>query len=434
MKHIFIGLMVVLGFAAPLRAQNNSLEYALYDLPDVVFREIPTRGDFSQSYELHIKQFLDHEHPEKGVFYQRAFLSHKGFDKPMVMYISGYSQRSVYVSEVTQLLDANQLSVEHRFFGESLPDSMDYKYLTIEQATADLHHINELMKQIYKGKWVSTGISKGGATVIFYKYFFPDDVDAAIPYVAPINTELEEKSLYTFLDTVGTDQCRENIFLFQKRMFHHRSEILPLLEMYSEGAGLKFNYLGLEGAFEYAVLEYPFAFWQYGSPCDEIPADTCSLLSAVKYFIKVSNIRLFSDSDIDYFLPHYYQSATQLGYYGYRTERFKEDLKVLPVYPHPNAAIVPQNIPVKFDGSVLKAVHSWAKTKGNRLMYVYGSSDTWTGSAIQPSDKVDAVWFFMKGKNHGSARYKEMTPEEKEKYRSTLERWLGFKIVNSDIR
>ncbi|WP_346859937.1 S28 family serine protease [uncultured Draconibacterium sp.] len=434
MKKLFLSLFITIVFIASSGAQNLNIENLLYELPDVIFKEIKNTGDFEKTYELKIKQPLDHQHPERGYFYQRAFLSHKDFNHPTVMYISGYSQNRVYETEITRLLQANQFSIEHRFFGESIPETLDYNYLTLEQATADLHHINEIFKQIYAGKWLSTGISKGGATTIFYKYFYPEDVDAGVPYVGPINREYEERRLYTFLDTVGSDECRAKILAFQKRIFQNREKVLPLLKMYSQGAQLKFTYLSFEEAFEYCVLEYPFAFWQYGSSCDEIPSESSSLADAVQYLIKVSNISMFSDRDIDYFLPHYYQSATQMGYYGYETEKFENDLKVLRLQPHPHAALVPDKIPVKFDGSLLNEINVWTQKEGSHLIYIYGANDTWTASAVPPSDEVDCVWFFMKGKDHGSARYAEMTSDEKAKFISTLERWLSIKIENTQLK
>ncbi len=434
MRKLFLSLIIITVFIGNTGAQNLSIEIALYDLPDVIFKEIKNTGDFEKTYELKIKQPVDHQHPGKGYFYQRAFLSHKDFSQPTVMYISGYGQSRVYETEITKLLNANQLSIEHRFFGESLPDTLDYNYLTLEQATADLHHINEIFRQIYEGKWLSTGISKGGATTIFYKYFYPNDVDAGVPYVAPINREYEEKRIYTFLDTVGSDACREKILAFQKRIFQHRNEVLPLLKMYCQGARLKFTYLSFEEAFEYSVLEYPFAFWQYGAPCDEIPTDTSSLVNAAQYLMKVSNISMFSDRDIDYYLPHYYQSASQMGYYGYKTEEFKDDLKVLPLQPHPHAALVPDKIPVEFDGSLLKKINVWTQKEGDHLIYIYGAADTWTASAVPPSQDVDAVWYFMKGKDHSTARFVEMTAAEKDKFISTLEKWLSLKIENKEIK
>ena len=75
----------------------------------------------------------------------------------MVIETHGY-QMSKGRNEVEQILDANNIGVEYRFFGKSLPDSLQWEYLTIEQATADLHAIHELLKEIDKGKWISTSI------------------------------------------------------------------------------------------------------------------------------------------------------------------------------------------------------------------------------------------------------------------------------------
>jgi PS-10 peptidase S37. len=429
MRRVVLNLLLIFCVCWNVQAQKVTIENALYDLPDVIFKEIGK----ADTFELKIKQPLDHRHPEKGYFYQRAFLTHKAFNKPMVMYLSGYDQPKVYNNELSKLLNTNQLSIEHRYFGKSVPDSLDYNYLNLEQATADLHHINELFKKIYTGKWISTGISKGGSTTIFYKYFFPDDVDVAIPYVAPLNREYEDKRIYTFLDTVGSKSCRQKLFAFQKRMLKHRQEVLPLLQMYSEGAGLKFTYLTLEQAFEYSVLELPFAFWQYYTSSNDIPSEKSSLLGAVQYLTKVSNIKSFSDLEIDYFLSHCYQAATEMGYYGYRTEPFKNDLKTLPLQPHPYAAIVPKGIPLHFDDTLLKKANAWISREGNRMIYIYGSVDTWSATGVPPSDKVDAQWFLLSGKNHRTARFVNMNPDEKQRFIKTLERW-GIPVENPEMK
>ena len=46
-----------------------------------------------------------------------------------------------------------------------------------------------------------------------------------------------------------------------------------------------YDYLSLEKAFEYAVLEYPFSFWQYGQDCSKIPNEASSLEAALKYLL-----------------------------------------------------------------------------------------------------------------------------------------------------
>jgi hypothetical protein len=162
---IFLCISFISVFAQP---DKQRLERELFNLPDVSFTDVSKPGDPYLTYDLTIKQALDHQNPEKGSFYQSVQLRHRGFDKPTVIETSGYFL-SRWKNEVEQILNANNVSVEFRFFGKSAPDSLQWQYLTNTQAAADLHHINELLRKIYKGKWASTGISKGGQTTIYYK-------------------------------------------------------------------------------------------------------------------------------------------------------------------------------------------------------------------------------------------------------------------------
>ena len=74
---------------AGLFAQSTDLETALFELPDVVFKAIDTPSGYEAAYEVRIKQPLDHKNPDKGYFYQRAYLSHRGFDRPTVICTEG---------------------------------------------------------------------------------------------------------------------------------------------------------------------------------------------------------------------------------------------------------------------------------------------------------------------------------------------------------
>ena len=114
--------------------------------------------------ELQIRQPIDHNNPDAGYFEQMVYLLHKDFNKPVVLVTEGYAARPNATNELTKLLDANQIIVEHRYFGKSLLDSLDYQFLNIRQAASDHHHITTLFKQLYMGKWIATGISKGGQT------------------------------------------------------------------------------------------------------------------------------------------------------------------------------------------------------------------------------------------------------------------------------
>jgi hypothetical protein len=411
-----------------ITAQKSDFEKALYNLPDVRFERITTPEGYESAYKLYVRQPIDHFNPAKGSFYQKVYLTNKAIDKPLVIITEGYDQKFNYIFELTKLLDANQILVEHRYFGESVPDSIDYTFLKAIQEAGDLHKINLLFKEIYKGKWVSTGVSKGGQNTIFYRYFYPGDVDVSVSYVAPVNLSTEDERIYSFLKNVGTEDCREKIKNFQIRMLKNRDKVMPLLTWYSFGADLTYTYLSVEEAFEYTVLEYSFSFWQWGHDCSEIPSNTVSIDSSLRHLLDVSNINFFSDATMNNFKNHYYQCAAELGYYGYNTDEFKPYLKSLPVKLHPSAIFAPDKMTVNYDPGLSRKVYEWATTKGDNMIYIYGGNDTWSATGIPYSSKPDALWFILEGKSHGTARIKNMTPQEKKTFVLALETWLNIDI------
>ena len=417
---VFLSCFIILG----LNAQSD-LERSLFNLPDVIFTPIKTPDNYEAAYKLMIKQPLDHKRPEAGYFYQKVYFSYKGQDRPTAIITNGYNKGGNNVTEVAELLDANQLNVEHRYFGESSPDSLDYTYLNFEQVTADLHHIRMLFDHILPGKWISTGISKGGTTTIFYKYFYPNDVDVSIPYVAPLNYEYEEKRIYEFLEKVGTQQCRTDMLELQKRLLEEGEDNLQDLNWFVKGKGLSFTYLTLGEAFEYAVLELPFSFWQYGQDCSKIPSEENTREERLQYLLDIVGVDFYSDGDMQAYASHYYQSANEMGYYGYETDAFRGLLKFLPYEPHPHAAFTPNKMEVEWEGTLTNKVADWIKVNGSQMIYINGAIDTWSATAVQPSEGVDALWYFLEGRHHADARIRSMSKEQKELMLRKIDEWLG---------
>ena len=421
----FISFLFLQSFCLQADNEEKKLEQLLYDMPGVSFTKLTKPGDTYLQYMLRIKQPLDHLDTSKGYFYQRVVLTHHGFDRPTVMAIQGY-ELHYGKNELELAFNANLLNIEHRYFSESSPDSLQWKYLTLEQVTADLHRINQLFRGLYKNKWIGTGISKGGQTTIFYRYFYPNDVDVSVPYVAPLNKSLEDKRIYTFLDTVGTKECRNSIFEFQKFMLEHETEVLKKIEWYCKGEGLTFHYFGdtLAKAYELEVLEFSFSFWQWGSKCADIPHST-SIDTCLDYLLKVDNIDFFSDAGMKRYASHYYQAITQMGYYGYNIAPFKPYLKYFK--GNPLAAFYPKNSkPSAYSNLLNEKLDSWLKEKGNNIIYIYGGSDTWSATQVIPSAHVNSRSFVLPGKDHGKARIKNMTPQMQKNVSDLLQQWLGF--------
>ena len=418
----YIHTILLLLISTFITAQTQ-LEEALFALPDVIFKKIDTPEGYEAAYELKIRQEIDHNDPSKGYFYQRAYLSHKGYDNPTAIVTNGYGRPSNNITEVATMLDANQINVEHRYFLESSPDTLDYDYLNFEQVTADLHKINQLFRQLYDGKWVSTGISKGGTTTIFYRYFYPDDVDVSIAYVAPVNHSNADPRIYEFLDNIGTEECRKDIYNYQRDMLENASAMKDMLKWYVKGKDLKFTYLNLDEAYEYAILEYPFSFWQYGHECGKIPKKSDTAEKKLNHFLDLVGVDFYSDKDMESFASHYYQSGTEMGYYGFETEEFQGLLKYLDTSTQPSAVFMPHKMPINFKGELTNRVSKWAETAPN-MIYINGAVDTWSATAVPPSDSTNALFFFMEGKHHASARIRNMSDKDKKLLNDTLDKWL----------
>jgi hypothetical protein len=427
MKLIFS--LVFACLCTQLNAQSDEieLEKALFDLPGVQFKKYSKPQDKYLKYVLSIKQPLDHWNPGKGSFYQTVILTHKGFTRPTVMETEGYEGR-YNGNELEKMLDANNINIEHRYFGSSRPDSLQWQYLTFEQATADLHHINQLFRTIYKNKWISTGISRGGQTAIYYKSFYPDDVDLAVPYVAPIPNSLEDKRIYYFLDTIGSPECRKKIFDVQQFLLEHEKEAVGKLNWYAKGKGLTFTYFGsLEKAFEMYVLEYPFSFWQIGfTPCEKIPVNKNVDDYLDHLLTGVGGIEFMADKSINQWTAHSYMAKTQQGYYGYDLTRYKKYLHYVSG-ENPSGALVPDSIPYKpYDSSFTLKIIRWLETKGNDILYIYGSIDTWTACMVIPSSEVNAKSFIIPGANHFVARVKNMPVEMQKAFAASIRQMIGL--------
>ncbi len=404
---------------------GQNIEDVLYNLPNLKFTK---KAD--NYFECFILQPIDHENPEKGSFYQRFELTHVDFDAVNVMNTNGY-QLNRSKSEVATILNSNYINIEHRYCGKSVPEPLDWQYLNLEQATADLHEINQLLRKIYSGKWVSTGISKGGQTTIFYRYFYPDDVAVSVPYVAPLNIDIEEQRIYTFLDTIGTKECRDKIFHIQKTLLENREEVLGKLKWFSIASEYEFEYLGgLEAAFEFAVLEYSFSFWQWGSSCEDLPTGD-TLDNYIQSFIDIVGLSFYDDKTMKLFAPHYYQASSQMGYYGFETDRFGDLIKTLP--RNPNASFAPKELgKIKINNKTPKAAEKWLEKNGNQFIYINGANDTWSATRVIPTTKVDALYFNMANRSHGDARMKNLSKSDKDAIVKKIEKWLNVE-VNMDL-
>ncbi|MFP2896825.1 S28 family serine protease [Corallococcus sp. 4LFB] len=392
-----------------------------------VVQERPAPAPGIRFFVLSYEQPADHLHPDGTRFQQRMTLLFRGAEAPTVLASTGYGISTFpYQTEPTYLVQGNQLLVEHRFFTPSIPQPANWRLLSIEQAAADHHRIVKALKPLFPGKWISTGGSKGGMTSLYHRAFFPRDVDATVAYVAPNSYGTQDPRYVRFLSKLGTPECRENIRVFQREVLERRAEVEPLFQAAGAAYGRTYDFLGVDKALEFTVLEFAFAFWQYGdaSLCDLLPPKGGPAQGLVDVLDAVVGITYMSDGDLDYYAPYDFQAATQLGSYA----SAEEHLRGVQRYPrgYDPRALVPFDMrPYPFNPFAMPLVEGWVKAFGERILLVYGENDPWSTGAFSVSARNDSYRFFEPGGNHG-ARITGLPEADQAVALERLRTWAGL--------
>ncbi len=430
MKHSYLKIMVqlllVVFIPSTLIAQSQ-LEQKLNSLEGIVkVTQLKADSIYSEIYEIFIDQPVDHNNPEGDHFIQKIYIGHIDYNLPVVVQLAGYSLTYPRYNELADILNCNKIQVEHRYFGESAPENAQWEYLTVEQAANDHHHIIALLKNIYGGKWISSGISKGGQTTMFHRYYFNDDVDASVPYVAPLNIAEEDPRIYHFLDNVGTKECRDKMIQFQREVLTREDEMLEMFIDDTKKSGYTYSIGSDRFIFEFVVLEYTFAFWQWqNSNCDEIPDISARSEELFNHLKRNSPFKYYSDQGIAPIEPFFYQAYSEIGYYGYDISPLKDMLREV---KDPSSKIfIPRNSNPQFDCSLMQKINSFIQKHGNNMIFIYGGNDTWSSSAVELTGETNSIKMVKEGGSHRT-RINSFSDEEKEIIYNTLEDWLDYKI------
>lgn len=383
----------------------------------------------AEKYLVRITQQIDPKNPAIGTFTQRVIVEHAGFDRPTILVTEGYwadyALKPKYREELAEMLDANMIFVEYRYFHESTPEPCNWDYLTAENSAYDLHHVNQTFRQIYSGKWISTGVSKGGQTTCLYRAFFPDDVDFSVPYVAPLNQGVEDGRHEPFLEKkVGTKKDRKRVKDFQTEILKRKSEILPLLENFCKEKKLKYR-IPMAEVLDYCVLEYPFALWQWGTSTATIPSPSSDTQTLFEHLVELSEPNYFAEDQP--FVPFFVQAARELGYYGYDTKPFQQYLTIDSSEGYLNRIMLPQDLvgKIEFRPELYHKVYNFLKDNDPKMIFIYGEIDPWSATRV-PSfkGKKNEQIYIQPGGSH-RARIGNMPEEMKEKILTQINQWLS---------
>ena len=383
-------------------------------------------SEFSEKYVTYFTQPLDHRHPEKGSFRQRVIVSHIGFDRPTVIVTEGYGAayalRSQYREELSKLLNANMIFVEYRYFLESTPEPKDWQYLTAENSADDLHAITTAFKNIYPGKWIATGISKGGQTTLLYRTFYPDDVDISVPYVAPLCYGVEDGRHEPFLHKVSTPENRKIIEDFQLEALKRKATLLPRFEKYCTEKNYSFR-APIEEIYDYSVLEYSFALWQWGTPISSIPATTASDDEIFSHLLAISEPGYFTADSPN--ASFFVQAARELGYYGYDIQPFKQYLSIQSSEGYLHRLMLPEELKdMPFDKTLSKKITKFLKKQDPKMIFIYGQNDPWTAAGVTWLKNKKNIHVFIQPNGSHLARISTLPEKEKKEVMELIKQWL----------
>lgn len=391
-KSTFVTLFIFYSFFGFCDGNDKHLIDLLKNIPEVTqVNELPNIDYFSEVYEVYFSQYIDYTDTSKGRFDQRFLISHADFDSTVIFELEGYALYSSEAGELASKLKANQVCIEHRYFDKSKPlGNIDWNTLTVKNAAQDQHRIiSAIRESIYiNNKYISTGISKGGQTTLLHRMFYPDDVDGSVCYVTPLNFQREDTRIYEFLNTVGSRSERKAIQNFQEICLSRKKELSQVLGAIGAYNGFEWS-VGTERAFELYVLEYSFAFWQWGrTSFNSIPNNKASNEEIINHLLNVSGVSFFEDKGIQKLQPFFCAGMSQMGIYGYEIKKFKKYLSSKDNYDFEFTLPVGYN-PI-FNPEFMFQADTFIQEKANNMIFIYGALDTWFATAVEIDDEANA--------------------------------------------
>lgn len=420
-----------------LSAQTASSEFmkklsALSGVSNVTKIEAAPNTGFSEKYVIKVKQNVDGDNADKGTFDQRVIVGFVGYDKPTVLvtegYYADYALNPRYTEELCQMFKANLVFCEYRYFAESTPVPTNWDYMTVDNSLRDYHHVRQLLGQLFTGKWVSTGISKGGQTTMFYRATYPDDVDVSVSYVAPLNKAVEDGRHEKFLaKQVGTAEERQAILEAQQEFMKRKEACMPLFREYNKSHNYKY-YISEEDVYDYSVLEYPFALWQWGTSVSGIPSTDADNQTWFNYLMEIASPDYFAYPN--HYMPFDVQAARELGYYGYDLKPIKKWTSLKKTKGYLKQIMLPDSLrDIKFDKALYKRTVKFLKQNDPKHIFIYGEIDPWSASGVctwLDCKKKENMRVYVQPRGSHKARISNMPDDMKTEIIGRLMGWMGL--------
>ena len=422
----------------------------------------------TDAYHFFVDQLIDHNNPGKGTFKQRVAMTYKGAGHTTVLYTEGYMMgsngKNIRWTDLYDQYDANTIEVEHRYFGESLPEpieNVNYTYLNCEQAAEDLHHVVALIKKnkVCTGKWMATGVSKSGINTALYAYFSEkkgyDDIDVYVPFCAPFLLEIDSKNIGTYIITEAgkSTGIHDKINAIPQKMLQQpmRDKLIELV-WEKDGKMLELTkyivlraMLGPDAEIDEAdvmpllhksiiitrIYNYynnlfgKLAYVPASKLKDYIPDPETADAATLDWFTnatyedinkmmteKAGTRAEYTDEELveqrkeDPNFPYYIQTYRELGNYQFDFSAiagngYITEQDIINTYSKTNNKVNLARFVKQFSNQTTKDfLDNFLPKTSKKMVFVYCENDPWTGGAIPDSDNPNVVKFVSPGGGH----------------------------------
>ena len=259
---------------------------------------------------------------------------------------------------------------------------------------------------------------------MLYRTFYPNDVDISVPYVGPLCYGVEDGRHEPFLRQVGTPEERKKIEDFQLEVLKRKATLLPRFEKHCIEKGYEF-FGTMEEIYDYSVLEYSFALWQWGTPVNTIPANDADDDTIYKHFMVISEPSYFAKGGGNE--SFFVQAARELGYYGYDIRPFKKYLSIQSSKGYLKKLMLPEDAKnIKFDKTLSKKITKFLKKSDPKMIFIYGEIDPWSAAAPTWLDtsKKKNMHIFVQPRGSHRARINTLPEDMKQEAIRIIKSWL----------
>ncbi len=430
---------------------------------------------FSEKYLVTFEQPLDWSDPSKGSFPQRVEVAIHDDARINVIETDGYCLGDImapyYLAlepapEISKYYDGNYIHVEHRFFGNSRPADMSntdtkyWEYHTAENAANDYHHIYQALSPVLGDKWVSMGSSRGGLMTNVYGYYYPEDMLAYVPYVAPCADGMNDTRMYDFVYTqIGDsafgeekgEELRGLVTAFQTEAMRYKQDLLPRFE--KKVTTKPYNYpeqVKMDVIYDMDVLEFAVNFWQSGGDFEKLkeivnmPASTASEQKAKQNAVYDFLIKIQDPQDWSFHCfgwPYYVNTATTYGQQLYNFSYLRDALaeagiadtlsvteEMQPEFLQDMVFTKEQKAAFVYDSSFHDGIVASLETTPAKRLMIFGGTDPWRSMAITTEENENNRIFINPTMPH-SSQISNMPDDMRDEALDILSEWIGEEPV-----